>query len=59
VTRLREWEGAFERGEIFFCPWNDRLIQNLLAFPNVPHDDDVDSMVFALGNSKEVFLGSF
>jgi phage terminase large subunit-like protein len=20
VTRLREWEGAFERGEIFFCP---------------------------------------
>ncbi len=59
VTRLREWEWAFERGEIFFLPGTERLVQNLLAFPNVPHDDDVDSMVYALGFTKNVFVSTF
>jgi predicted phage terminase large subunit-like protein len=59
ITRLREWEWWFERGDIFFLPWTERLVQNLLAFPNVSHDDDVDSMVYSLGNTKDVFLWSF
>ena len=49
VTRLREYEGAFNRGEIFFDPdMSDGLEKQLLAFPNVDHDDLVDAMVYSL-----------
>jgi phage terminase large subunit-like protein len=39
VTRLMEYEGCFERGEVYFLPGNDKGIEQLLAFPNGAKDD--------------------
>jgi predicted phage terminase large subunit-like protein len=57
VTRLREYEGAFNRWEIFFDPkMSDWLERQLLAFPNVEHDDLVDALVYSLGEPKIRFI---
>ena len=32
------------------------LVEELLAFPNVEHDDRVDSMLFALTNKTKTFF---
>ena len=45
VTRLRKFEGCFTRGEVYFLPGTEALVKQLLAFPNVAHDDLVDGMV--------------
>jgi len=48
VTRLREYQWEFERGMIKFNPDDTKVwtwIQQLKDFPNVDHDDMVDSMV--------------
>lgn len=57
ITRLREYEWAFERGEIFFLPGNEKVIEQLLLFPNAPHDDLVDSMVYSLDAGVSVYIG--
>lgn len=34
VTRLMEYEGCFERREVFFLPGTEKGVEQLLAFPN-------------------------
>jgi phage terminase large subunit-like protein len=34
VTRLREYEGCFDRGEVFFLPGTEQGVQQLLSFPH-------------------------
>lgn len=41
-TRLREHQSSFEMGKVYFLPGTEALEKQLLAFPNVPHDDLVD-----------------
>lgn len=50
VTRLMEYEGCFERWEVYFLPGNDKGIEQLLSFPNGAKDDQVDSMVYSFKN---------
>lgn len=50
VTRLREYQGQFERWIIKFNPDDSKVqkwIQQLLLFPSGEHDDMVDSMWFS------------
>lgn len=50
VTRLMEFEHDFEKGNIYFNPdweWIQDLINEVIEFPNVLHDDRVDSMVYS------------
>ena len=58
-TRLREYEGGFERGEVIFVSndGTEKLIAQLLAFPNVAHDDRVDSMVTSFTKGKTFATG--
>lgn len=58
TTRLMEKQILFENGEVFIAnnPWCDMLVEELLAFPNVEHDDRVDSMLFALTNKTKTFF---
>lgn len=39
VTRLREYEGCFDRGEVFFLPGTEKGVEQLLSFPHGAHDD--------------------
>ena len=53
-TRLKEFEGCFQRWEIFFKVWKtDNLIEQLLYFTGESgnKDDAVDSMVHSFGLS--------
>lgn len=50
VTRLREFQWEFERWLIKFNPDDSKVasgIEQLKKFPNVDHDDMVDSMVYS------------
>ena len=50
VTRLLIWQGSFETWTIYFNIDDDETLnlqQQLLQFPDVPHDDLVDSMVLS------------
>lgn len=58
VARLQEHDASFERGEILFAVHLDRLIDNLVAFPNIPHDDDVDALVYCLFWSNKITITS-
>jgi predicted phage terminase large subunit-like protein len=54
-TRLYGNSALFERGGVLFpekAPWLDELIAELLAFPNVRNDDQVDSISQALTWSR-------
>lgn len=59
ITRLAEYQAQFEQGKIVFNPngmgIND-LVKNLLKFPNVAHDDDVDSMVYSFERHRKKAL---
>lgn len=57
VTRLREYEGCFDRGEVFFLPGTDDGVEQLINFPNGEADDRVDAMVNSFGYSSGVILG--
>ncbi len=63
VTRLMEKQAEFEQGFISFDPeWEGikDLIEELINFPNVIHDDRVDAMVYSLDDkTPEIFIGSF
>lgn len=50
VSRLMEYQGDIESGEVVFNPDNQGvcdLVENLIQFPNVSYDDDVDAMVYS------------
>jgi predicted phage terminase large subunit-like protein len=51
----RAWSvtAEVEAGNVFLphptlCPWVDEFIEELAAFPNAPHDDDVDAFSQAM-----------
>jgi predicted phage terminase large subunit-like protein len=51
VTRVAKISAQFEAGSVFFpkaAPWLDSLKAELLGFPNVKHNDQVDSVTQAL-----------
>ncbi|EKF5404455.1 phage terminase large subunit [Listeria monocytogenes] len=52
-TRAYAITPLFEAGNVYlphpiYCPWINDVIEELLAFPNGEHDDDVDAMTQAL-----------
>lgn len=51
VARLQVHEPAFERGEVHLHHTMKNFSENLIAFPDVEHDDDVDSMIYCLDYS--------
>jgi predicted phage terminase large subunit-like protein len=56
VTRLAAVSVQFESGAIWFpkgAPWLSTLKAELLGFPNVRHDDQVDSISQALSRIKQ------
>lgn len=55
ITRLREYEGAFERGEIFFLPGTEKGVDQLLSFPNGKFDDMCDSLIYSLMGGSRIF----
>lgn len=61
TTRLMEKQIIFEDRKIFFHSDNtSELVNELLVFPNWEHDDRIDSMLFALTESKNnFFISSF
>jgi predicted phage terminase large subunit-like protein len=50
TVRAAILEAFFESGMVKFVrgPWLDALVAQLAAFPNAPHDDMVDAMVYAV-----------
>jgi len=53
VTRMSIQSGKFESGQVLFpnqAPWLADLEAELFAFPNGPHDDQVDSISQALAH---------
>ena len=48
----------FENLNVYFANnlWCDALIDELLAFPNVEHDDRIDSMLFGLTDKTKSFF---
>ena len=59
ITRLREYEGKFTRGEVYFLPGTERAQDQLATFPNAEHDDMVDAIVYGLEGGFEVFTATF
>jgi predicted phage terminase large subunit-like protein len=56
ITRLAAVAVQFESGAVLFpksAPWLDSLKAELLGFPNVKHDDQVDSISQALSWLKQ------
>ena len=54
-TRVAKISAQFEAGSVFFpknAPWLSSLMTELLGFPNVKHDDQVDSVSQALSWMK-------
>lgn len=59
VTRLKEKESFFTRGEVYFLPGTEELQDRVVRFPNVKHDDIVDALVYSLDAGEEIFVGGF
>lgn len=59
VTRLKEKESYFTKGEVYFLPGTEELQNRLVRFPNVKHDDIVDALVYSLDSGDEIFVGGF
>lgn len=57
VTRLREYEGCFDRGEVFFLPGTEKGVEQLLSFPHWAHDDRVDALVYSFEKSGGIAFG--
>jgi predicted phage terminase large subunit-like protein len=56
VVRLEAQTQQFATGAVHFprkAPWLDELLAELLAFPGLRHDDQVDSVSYALANWRE------
>lgn len=61
VTRAMEKQSEFEQGFISFDPdgeWIRELVEEWLMFPNVIHDDRVDSCIYSFEQARKVFVGS-
>ena len=58
TTRLMEKQIEFEDWNIYFAPtqWNDKLINQLLDFPNWEHDDRIDAMLLAMTKKENNFF---
>ena len=57
VTRMLEYQGDFEAGNVFFNTTGcDELIEELIAFPNWEYDDMVDSMMMAFNDDHDEWL---
>lgn len=54
VTRLREHEGAFDQGLVYFLPGTEEGVEQLIKFPHASHDDRVDSMVYSFNTDGGV-----
>jgi predicted phage terminase large subunit-like protein len=53
VTRLMEYQGDFEQGNIYFNrDLTFNLVEQLMQFPDVEHDDLVDAMVYSFRKKK-------
>lgn len=48
VSRLQLQEASFERNEIHLHATMRTLTDQLLAFPDIEHDDDVDALIYCL-----------
>ena len=60
VSLLMEKQYLFEDWKVYFAPGTEDLVEELLAFPNVEHDDRVDSMRMALHiSNNDFFITSF
>lgn len=63
VTRLMEKQADIEQWNVSFEPegeWIKVLIDELISFPNVIHDDRVDAFIYSLEDKViSVFVGSF
>lgn len=62
TTRLMEKQMLFEDKKVFFADWfwNDKLIEQLLTFPNGEHDDRIDWMLLSFTTqNKSFFISSF
>jgi predicted phage terminase large subunit-like protein len=55
VLRASVLEAVFESGRVCIerAAWNDAWLRELAAFPNAAHDDQVDSLVVAVGNELQ------
>ena len=57
VTRLMEFQWDFEQWDVYFNrELTITLVEQLLAFPDVEHDDEVDSMVYSFRKVKKSFI---
>lgn len=60
VSLLMEKQYLFEDWKVYFAPGLEDLVEELVAFPNVEHDDRVDSMRMALHiSNNDFFITSF
>lgn len=60
ITRLLEHQYLFEQNKVFFKSWScDDLVKQLLDFPNVLHDDLVDSFVYSIPKAPELDIYLF
>lgn len=56
VMRLHSYSDRFENGRVFLpvdAPWLDEYIVELIGFPGMKHDDQVDSTTQALDHLRE------
>lgn len=58
TTRLMEKQILFENLNVYIANnvGCDKLVDELLTFPNVEHDDRIDSMLFALTDKTKSFF---
>ena len=61
MTRVSIQLEKFANGQVFFpreAPWLAELENELFAFPNGRHDDQVDAIIQALAYQPAIFLYS-
>lgn len=58
VTRLQMHEPSIERGEIHLHQSMSAFAEKLVAFPEVEHDDDIDSFIYTLDESYQSGLST-
>lgn len=62
TTRLMEKQMLFEDKKVYFSPWywNEKLVDQLLEFPNGEHDDRIDAMLLSYQiTNKSFYIAAF